>query len=80
MQMLKLQTSALHNTGSGGENCEMRAIDLVMGATEQRDTQQGVHTPKPCSDKTAVSFGEALHIHANAQVANFGIAQHWKWG
>ena len=31
---------------------------------------------KPHSIKTAVSFGEALRIHANAQaqVANFGVA------
>jgi hypothetical protein len=80
MQMLKLQTLALHNTGIGGDNCETRAIDLATGVTEQRDTQPGVHMLKPYSDKTAVSFGKALHILANTQVANFGIAQHWKWG
>ena len=33
-----------------------------------------------CSSYTAVSFGEALLIYANAQVPNFGIAQYWKWG
>jgi hypothetical protein len=67
MQTLKLQLWHDTTLEVGGET---RAIDLATGA----------HMLKPCSDKTAVSFREALCIHANAQVANFGIAQHWKWG
>ena len=73
MQTLKLKRQHSTTLEVGGEP---RAMDLMTGATEKKDTQPGAHTLKPaaCSDKTAVSFSEALCICANAQVGNFGAA------
>ena len=41
-----------------------------------QDNEPGAHMLKPLN-VTTVSLNKALSIHANAQAASFGIAQHW---